>query len=66
MKTKKKLAPTHRAVVDKLKRDGRIKWRDTTRAESRALIALVKKGIVREIFQPYGYTYFELLSQEGV
>lgn len=57
---KPNLAPTHAAAIRRLKRDGQVKWKDTTGVESRAMIALVKKGMVVEVFQPYGNTYFML------
>lgn len=57
---KTKLPPTHQAAIDRLKTEGQVKWKGTTGNEARALIALVKKGLVREVFQPYGNTYFEL------
>jgi hypothetical protein len=57
---KNAMAPTHQAAMDRLKKEGKVKWKDTTGVESRALIALVKKGLVVEVFQPYGNTYFKL------
>lgn len=54
------MAPTHQAALDRLKKEGQVKWKETTGAESRALIALTKKGVVREVFQPYGETFFKL------
>ena len=54
------MAPTHQAAIDRLKKEGRVKWKDTTGVESRALTALVKKGVVVEVFQPYGYTNLKL------
>lgn len=54
------MAPTHQAAIARLKKEGQVKWKDTTGVESRAFTALVKKGLVQEVFQPYGNTYFML------
>lgn len=54
------IAPSHQAVLDRIKTEGRVKWIDATGVESRALMALERKGLAVKVFQPYGNTYFEL------
>lgn len=66
MTATKKLPPTHQAAIDRLKRELLVRWKETTGNESRALIALEKKNLVRRVFQPYGNTYFELILIEHI
>jgi len=58
----KRMAPTHQAAIDRLKKEGTVKWKDVKGAESRAFVALASKGVIDKVFQPYGQTFFKLPS----
>ena len=54
------MAPTHQAAIDRLKKEGTVKWKDVKGAESRAFVVLANKGVIEKVFQPYGQTFFKL------
>ena len=60
MSMETKLPPTQQAALDRLKKDGEVRWSGTTAIETRALNALMEKGLV---MKPAGSSTYKLVPQ---
>lgn len=59
MANPKKLPPTQLAAIDRLKKEGVVRWSNTTPIEARAFNALMEKGLV---MKRAGSTDYELVG----
>lgn len=46
MANEMKLSPTQQAAIERLKKEGVVRWSNTTSIEARAFKALMEKGLV--------------------